>query len=900
MTSIEQFKEKNNTKLNNFTFESITSHDLILESKLLPPLEICHLLLEDTWFKFTRYYINDRNFLVYNKIKGIYEIFDKGHTMAILSSCFLKIGVKVPFITISCLVNELSISNMAYPGDFRVDHDKYCISFKDGVINTKDKTFTHHSPHLFVLRYSEDLFLEDKRPESFLKFLHDFTGGCKIKATLIRSFLYVILTGHYSTETFLMCQGVGGTGKSVLNNIMSFVVGDYGTVSTDLSSLKNDRFETSVLEHARLVLLSDIGKCTMSEFDVLKGLVSRDKIKGRKKFIQGASDIRLNGLVVVNSNYKVDISHDTSGALDRRMRVLIANDKAMDPIKLLSINNDIWDGPISDDLSGIIKWALSISGEASTQYLEKYFQLLTPDRTPSIVESFCLTHLEYKEDEYTYVQGKDSLSRAFDHYMHDLEGSDHKKICERDLAVFITAHFRKKHLKTPRVRRERGFSISNLLIRENPLSKDITFDPSNLEDVTPEIQHLVLDAFNYSSSKLVFESKIIPILQQSSNLNVRNDDRVDQISNGEGNEIFLPMETVEYDKQLYVDYASLFFSHKESREKINSFFKDKEIDMVSLVRRVHNLGEQPLKPFHLKEVSRLKAYDKKLKYIASNPRGFAHLGTSPRIRPIKINGVNAMLTSPKALRALYFEQISNALPGFVVCDLDMRSCYISLLVALYPEKTRFLEQPLKEGMWKYMERLHEKNGNALSFNKSFAKVCVYASFFQGGKNAFKEKILEVMRDDLAVTKEEFIDSPSYQDFVYQAESYAETLYVAELTTNLRNFSEELRKSIGEGNKVKSGAGWVFESTKSNWRNIFPRVLNGFEFEFISKFSILLAGKFPDIIFLHPFHDGVAIALKKEDQSKIEDDILLIAKQVSSEMKLSPSIEMEAKYFIYKQ
>ena len=47
---------------------------------------------------------------------------------------------------------------------------------------------------------------------------------------------------------------------------------------------------------------------SMSEFDVLKGLVSRDKIKGRKKFIQGASDIRLNGLVVVNSNYKVDIS----------------------------------------------------------------------------------------------------------------------------------------------------------------------------------------------------------------------------------------------------------------------------------------------------------------------------------------------------------------------------------------------------------------------------------------------------------------------------------------------------------------------------------------------------------------------------------------------------------------
>ena len=115
MTSIQHFKAEKKQKLNYFTFESITSQDLIIESKLLPPLEICHLLLEDTWFKFTRYYINDRNFLVYNKLKGIYEIFDRGHTMAILSSCFLKIGVKVPFIVISCLVNELSISNLAYP-----------------------------------------------------------------------------------------------------------------------------------------------------------------------------------------------------------------------------------------------------------------------------------------------------------------------------------------------------------------------------------------------------------------------------------------------------------------------------------------------------------------------------------------------------------------------------------------------------------------------------------------------------------------------------------------------------------------------------------------------------------------------------------------------------------------
>lgn len=152
-----------------------------------------------------------------------------------------------------------------------------------------------------------------------------------------------------------------------------------------------------------------------------------------------------------------------------------------------------------------------------------------------------------------------------------------------------------------------------------------------------------------------------------------------------------------------------------------------------------------------------------------------------------------------------------------------------------PRKTKFLEEPLKEGIWKYkyMERLHSKTRNALSFNKSFAKLCVYASFFQGGKSALKKKILEVM-----CMREEFIEFPCCRDFVRQAENYAENPYGAELTTNLRNFSEDLRKSIGEGNKIKSGAGWCLENTKNNWRNIFPKVSNGYEFELISNFPYL--------------------------------------------------------------
>ena len=84
-----------------------------------------------------------------------------------------------------------------------------------------------------------------------------------------------------------------------------------------------------------------------------------------------------------------------------------------------------------------------------------------------------------------------------------------------------------------------------------------------------------------------------------------------------------------------------------------------------------------------------------------------------------------------------------------------------------------------------------------------------------------------------------------------------------------------------------------ENTK-NWRNTFPRVLNGYEFEFISNFSLLLSAEFPDVIF--HFIIGSPVALKVEDKERVEQEINLIAMQVSESINMKPSIQMEAKYF----
>lgn len=66
-------------------------------------------------------------------------------------------------------------------------------------------------------------------------------------------------------------------------------------------------------------------------------------------------------------------------------------------------------------------------------------------------------------------------------------------------------------------------------------------------------------------------------------------------------------------------------------------------------------------------------------------------------------------------------------------------------------------------------------------------------------------------------------------------------------------------------------------------------MNSYEFKFISKFSLALSLKFPEIAFLHPFHDGVAVTFKIEDKLYHEEGMNSIAIDISNEMSLKLSV-----------
>lgn len=58
------------------------------------------------------------------------------------------------------------------------------------------------------------------------------------------------------------------------------------------------------------------------------------------------------------------------------------------------------------------------------------------------------------------------------------------------------------------------------------------------------------------------------------------------------------------------------------------------------------------------------------------------------------------------------------------------------------------------GLWNYIEDEFKGKGMGHLYNKKFVKICVYSSFFLGGTKAMMEGIMDSVREDIGVTKDQ--------------------------------------------------------------------------------------------------------------------------------------------------
>lgn len=94
----------------------------------------------------------------------------------------------------------------------------------------------------------------------------------------------------------------------------------------------------------------------------------------------------------------------------------------------------------------------------------------------------------------------------------------------------------------------------------------------------------------------------------------------------------------------------------------------------------------------------------------------------------------------------------------VLLDLDLVSCYTSVLVGLYPDKLPLVKRAVETvGIWKFIENEFKQKGKESKFEKTFVKICFYSVIFGGGTQAMVDAIVAEVQKRFGMTKKEFTD-----------------------------------------------------------------------------------------------------------------------------------------------
>ena len=265
--------------------------------------------------------------------------------------------------------------------DEKWDARDYLLPFVNGVLNLQTMKLEAHSSGYkltWCLPYAYDI---NAVCEPIKDWLLESCEGKHDRVQMLRAALRAIVLGRSDLEKFVELLGSGGTGKSTFARLAIALVGRENTFSTTLAALEGSPYETSAIQHKRLILINDAERWS-KPVPVLKAITGNDFIRTEEKFKQRDSGgMIVKAMVLITANEASTASSDYTSGLGRRKLTIpfmnkVAPNKRRD---LLSISNSGISGEFAPYMAGLLNWVLAMP-EADM----KRFLLQSPEACPSL------------------------------------------------------------------------------------------------------------------------------------------------------------------------------------------------------------------------------------------------------------------------------------------------------------------------------------------------------------------------------------------------------------------------------------------------------------------------------------------------------------------------------------
>ncbi len=198
------------------------------------------------------------------------------------------------------------------------------IPLRDGVLNQQTLELQPHSPgYRFTWQLPFKWADRDIGCDPIEEFLLKITGSQQIAEVLL-CYLAAIVTRRADLQRYLELIGGGGTGKSTYMALAKSLAGEENAVSSRLSLLEKNQFETAKFYRKLLVLFPDSERW-QGEVSVLKQLTGQDPIRYERKGVQQCKDYLYQGMVILSANEPPESSDRTSGQERRKLTIGLDN-----------------------------------------------------------------------------------------------------------------------------------------------------------------------------------------------------------------------------------------------------------------------------------------------------------------------------------------------------------------------------------------------------------------------------------------------------------------------------------------------------------------------------------------------------------------------------------------------
>lgn len=168
-----------------------------------------------------------------------------------------------------------------------LDRDSYKLGVTNGVVDLRTGEFSPNSPDLLITRHCNGEFIDAEPCPTWIRFLDEVFLSDQDTIDCVQRLLGYTLIGSAKEEILIICFGFGSNGKSVFNNVVQNILGEYAVTapSSLLASRRSDdsapRNDIAALSGARYVTINELQAGDRLDEQTVKMLAGRERISAR-------------------------------------------------------------------------------------------------------------------------------------------------------------------------------------------------------------------------------------------------------------------------------------------------------------------------------------------------------------------------------------------------------------------------------------------------------------------------------------------------------------------------------------------------------------------------------------------------------------------------------------------